>query len=95
MPFQNSTLRQDWIFFLISRQVSPNTQSVDLRIGRFTDEELVETVTARLIDVGFDFATIVASSLGSYILFAIVLVQLIKLKFLPQQRELKKADVKK
>ena len=58
-------------------------------IGLFTDEELVETETARFIDVGLDFATILLSSFCSCILFATVSVQLVKLKFLAQQRELK------
>ena len=58
-------------------------------IGLFTDEELVETVTARFIAVGIDFAIILLSSSCSCILFAIVLVQLVKLKFWAQQRELK------
>ena len=55
----------------------------------FTDEELVETLTARFIAVGFDFATILLSPSCSCILFAIVLEQLIKLEFLEQQVELK------
>ena len=48
-------------------------------IGRFTDEELVKTVEVRFITVGFDFATILSSSLSSCILFSIVVGQLIKL----------------
>ena len=58
-------------------------------IGRFTDEELVETVAVRFIAVGFDFATILFSSFCSCTLFAIVLEQLVKLKFWAQQRKLK------
>ena len=58
-------------------------------IGLFTDEELVETVDVRFIAVGFDFATILLSSFCSCILFAIVSVQQVKLKFWAQQRELK------
>ena len=56
--------------------------------GFCTVEELVETVKARFI-VGFGFATILSSLSCSCILFAIVLVQLVKLKFWAQQRELK------
>ena len=58
-------------------------------IGWFTDEELVETVDVRFFAVGFDFATILSSSFRSCTLFAIVLVQLVNLKFWAQQRELK------
>ena len=50
-------------------------------IGFCTVEELVETETAKFIVVGFDFATILFSPSCSCILFAIVLVQLVKLKF--------------
>ena len=49
--------------------------------GLFTDEELVETVKDRFIVAGFDFATILFSPSCSCILFAIVSVQLVKLKF--------------
>ena len=48
--------------------------------GLCTVEELIETVKARFI-VGFDFATILFFPSCSCILFAIVLVQLVKLKF--------------
>ena len=56
--------------------------------GFCTVEELVETVKARFIVVGFDFATILSSPSCSCILFAIVLVQLVKLKFWEQQTEM-------
>ena len=58
-------------------------------IGSFADEELAETVEDRFVTVGFDFATILSSSFCSCMMFAIVLVQLIKLEFLAQQVELK------
>ena len=58
-------------------------------IGLFIDEELVATELVRFIAVGLDFATILFSSDCSCILFAILSVQLIKLKFLAHQRELK------
>ena len=57
-------------------------------IGLFTDEELEATELVKFIAVGLDFATILFPSFCSCILFAILLVQLIKLKFLAQQREL-------
>ena len=63
-------------------------------IGLFTDEALVETVTARFTAVGFDFATILSSCFCSCILFAIVLVELVKLKFWAQQNGAGMADVK-
>ena len=50
-------------------------------IGLSTDEELVATELVRFIVVDFDFATILLSPSCSCILFAIVLVQLVKLKF--------------
>ena len=50
-------------------------------IGLFIDDELVETAAAKFIAVGFNFATIQLSSFCSCIPFAIVLVQLVKLKF--------------
>ena len=56
-------------------------------IGLFTDEELV-TELVRFIAVGLDFATVLFSSDCSCILFAILSVQLNKLKFFTQQREL-------
>ena len=50
-------------------------------IGLFTDEELVETEMATFVAVGLDFATTLFSSFCSCILFAILLVQLLKRKF--------------
>ena len=50
-------------------------------IKLFTDEQLVETVTARFSAVGFHFATIQLSYFCSCILFAIVSGQLVELKF--------------
>ena len=57
-------------------------------IGFGTVEELVETENAKFVVVGLDFATILLSLLCSCIVLAIVLVQLIKLKFWAQQREM-------
>ena len=48
-------------------------------IGSCSVEELVETVKARFIAVGFDFATILACPSCSCILSEIVFVQLVKL----------------
>ena len=56
-------------------------------IGLFTGEELAATELVRSIAVGLVFATILFSSHCSCILFAILSVQLIKLKFLAQQRD--------
>ena len=53
-------------------------------IGFCTVEELVETVKARF-NVGFDFATNLSSLFSSCILFAIVSVPLVELKFWEQQ----------
>ena len=59
-------------------------------IGLFTDEELVATELVRFTTIGLDLATILFSSDCSCILFAILSVmQLSKLRFLAQQRELK------
>ena len=58
-------------------------------IGSFADEEHAGTVQDRLIAASLDFATIISSPFCSCTLFAIVLVQLIKLEFLAQQVELK------
>ena len=58
-------------------------------IGLFEDEELVAIKEDRFIAVDFDFPTLLASPFCSSILFAIVLVQLIKLEFSAQQVELK------
>ena len=59
-------------------------------IGLFTNDELVATELVRFITVGLDFAQILFSSFCSCILFAILSVmQLSKLRFLAQQRELK------
>ena len=58
-------------------------------VGLFADEELVGTCEDKFIAVDFDVATILSSSFCSCILFAIVLVQLIKLDILAQQVELK------
>ena len=63
-------------------------------IGLFTVEELVETEKARFIVVGFDFATILLYPSCSCILFAIVLVQLVKLKILSAAERAEMADVK-
>ena len=49
--------------------------------GFCTVEELVEKVEARFIVVGIGFATIQFSPSCSCIIFATVLVQLVKLKF--------------
>ena len=57
--------------------------------GFCTVEELVETVKARFIVVGFDFATILSSPSCSCMLFVIVLVQLVNPKFGEQQSKLK------
>ena len=84
---ENSTLRRDGNFDLCLYQVSMTIQPVDLEafsIGLFTDEELVRTEMTKP-----GFATILFSSFCSCILFAILSVQLIKLKLLAQQRELK------
>ena len=96
---ENSTLRQDWNFDLCLHQISLTIQPVDLEafsipglldaIGLFTDEELVRTQMTKFVAVGLDFATILFSSFCSCIIFAILPVKLIKLKFLAQQRELK------
>ena len=58
--------------------------------GFCTVEELVETVKAKFTVVGFDFATVLFSPSSSCILFAIVLVQLVTLKFREQQSKLKR-----
>ena len=58
-------------------------------IGSFADEELAGTVEDKFIAVGLDFATLLSSPSCSCTLFAIVLVQLVKLEFLAQQVELK------
>ena len=56
-------------------------------IGLFTDEELVASEQVRFVVVGLDFATVLFSSDCSCVLFGILSVmQLIKLKFLSQQR---------
>ena len=57
-------------------------------IGPFEDEELAEKVEDKFIAIGFDFATIIDSSFCSCVLFASVLVQIIKLEFLAQLVEL-------
>ena len=58
-------------------------------IGLFADEELVATKLVRFIAVGDDFATILFSYDCSCTPFGVLSVQLIKLKFLAQQVELK------
>ena len=58
-------------------------------IGLFADEELVGTCEHRFIAVAFDFATLLSSPSCYSMLFAIVLVKLIKLEFSAQQVELK------
>ena len=55
----------------------------------FADEELAGIVEDRFITVGLDFATVLSSSFCSCTLFAVFLVQLIKLEFFAQQVELK------
>ena len=55
----------------------------------FADEELAGTVEDRFIAVRLDFATIISSFFSSCTLFAIFLVQLIKLEFSAQREELK------
>ena len=57
--------------------------------GLFTEEELVGKDLTRVIADCLDFAAILFSSFCSCILLAILSVQLIKLKFSAQQRELK------
>ena len=57
-------------------------------IGLFADEELVAMEEDRFMAVDFDFATLRSSPSCSCILLAIVLEQLVKLKFLVQQMEL-------
>ena len=52
-------------------------------------KNLQTTELVSFITIGLDLATILSSSFCSYILFAIVLGQLIKLEFLAQERELK------
>ena len=67
-----------------------NVRATGECVYRFsTVEELVETMKARFIVVGFDFATTLSSPSCSCILFAIVLRQLVKLKFWEQQSKLK------
>ena len=56
-------------------------------IGLFTAEELAATELVRFIAVCLDFATILFSSDCSFAILSVM--QLIKLKFLAQQRELK------
>ena len=63
-------------------------------IRLFTDEELAGTELVKFIAVGLDFATILFL-FCSCILFAILSVQLIKLKFLTKQRELKRQMLNK
>ena len=58
-------------------------------IRRVADEELVGTWEGQFVAVDFDFATMISSPFCSCILFAIILVQLIKLEFLPQQVDMK------
>ena len=53
-------------------------------IGLFTDEDFIATELVRFIAFRLDFATILFSSDCSCILFAILSVRLIKLKFLAQ-----------
>ena len=88
---EDSTLRRVLNFFFPLHQVSLNLSIPGLfdAIGSFADEELTETVEDRFVTVGFDFATSLSSSFCSCMMFAIVLVQLIKLEFLAQQVELK------
>ena len=80
---ENSTLRSDCDLL---RQVYLFDRVLEVSLGFSTQsdcsvEELVETETAKFIVVGFDFATILLSpSSCSCIFFAIVLVQLDKLK---------------
>ena len=76
---ENSTLRRDWNF--LRRQGALSIPGLFDAIGLFTFEELVETETATFIVVGFDFATILLSPFRCCTFFAIVLEQLIKLKF--------------
>ena len=89
---ENSTLRRVWIFFFPWRQVSLK-QWVSPGLLMEPDlsrmRKLAETIKDRFIAIGFDFATILSSSLCSCILFAIVLEQPIKLEFSAQRVELK------
>ena len=79
---ENSTLRRDCdLLRQVFDKVLLSIPGLFDAIGLFTVEELVETEAAKFIIVGFDFATILLSLLCSCILFAIVLVQLVKLKF--------------
>ena len=89
---ENSTLRRISNFFSSCFQVSPVAMSIPGpldAIGLCADEELVGTWEDKPIAVDVDVATLLSSSFCSCILFAIVLVQLIKLEFLAQQVELK------
>ena len=58
-------------------------------IGFSADEELAGTDEERFIAVDFDSATFLACPFCSCILFAIVLVQLVKLELSAKQAELK------
>ena len=62
-------------------------------IGLFTDEELAATELVRFIAVGLDFATILFSSDCSCILFTILSVQLIKLKFFGAAERAEMTDI--
>ena len=76
---ENSTPRRDWNFFFLHASGFPVPPDPSVpENGLFTDEELA---TAKFIAVGFDFATILLCSFCSCILFAIVWVQLVKLKY--------------
>ena len=79
---ENSTLRRDCDRLRqVFDKVLLSIPGLFGAIGLFTVEELVETEAAKFIVVGFDFATTLLSPFCSCILFAIVLVQLVKLKF--------------
>ena len=64
-------------------------------IRLFADEELVGTWEDKFVAVDFDFATLLSFPFCSCILFAIVLVQLIKLEFLAQQVHVWRPDLAK
>ena len=85
---ENSTLCRDWSLASGFPELDQSVRQGALSISGLFDaigfckvEELVETERARFIVVDFDFATILLSPSCSCILFAIILVKLVKLKF--------------
>ena len=85
----SAKLQTPTIFLTIKKSISGCTlnskilcsYALCLATGLYIVEELVETVKARFIVIGFDFATILSSPSCSCILFVIVSVQLVKVKF--------------